>query len=223
MHLTPDISIPLGKETMQYKDMRSKKMIYVSRCLMNCNAKYPGSADVAGVYTDLIFPISNANIGIEQMPCPEIMGWGGVERRKIMYELDPDCQDQDWVLAYPELCKQEAVKVVDQMADYLEAGYEIKGVIYVSDSPTCGLTHTQTFPEVHYQMIEMRIPPEKLFDFEYKSKYVWPKLNADGEGKFGYQLYLEVEKRELPIKFIPFRPINPRQQELTRIFEQIGI
>jgi len=208
---------------MEYNDRRSKKLIYVSRCLMNCNAKYPGSADVEGVYTDLIFPISNTGIGIEQMPCLEIMGWGGVERRKIMYALDPKQKDQDWVVAYPELCKEEAIKIVDQMEDYLQAGFEIKGVIYVSDSPTCGLTNTQVFPDVHYQLIEMKIPYDKLFDFEYKSKRVWPKLKSDGEGLFGYQLYLEVERRQLPVKFIPFRPINPRQKELARIFEQIGL
>jgi len=208
---------------MIISDKRSKKLVYVSRCLLNCNIKYPGSADVAGAYTDLLFPISNQGIGIEQMPCLEILGWGGVNRIKIMYDLDPSVDNQDWVIEYPKLCKQEAKKVVDQMEDYFRSGYDIKGVIYISDSPTCGLSQTLSFPEVHYQTIAMQIPSDKLFDFDYKSTYVWPKYKYDGYGKFGYQLYLEVKKRDLPIKFIPFRPVNSRKKELNRVFKEIGL
>lgn len=208
---------------MNPKAQWPRKIIYVSHCLLNCNAKFPGSADVEGVYTDLIFPISKAGIGIEQMPCLEMMGWGGVDRSNVIYDLNPSARDQDWVLDYPALCVREAAKVVDSMEDYFRSGIEVIGVIYVSDSPTCGLRDTQTFPEVHYQLINMHIPANRLFDFEYKSKYVWPFLKADGEGKFVYPLYLEVKKRALPVKFIPFRPINPREKELTRVFAEIGL
>jgi hypothetical protein len=53
----------------------------MSHCLLNCNAKYPGSADTAGVYMDLFRPIADQDMGIEQMPCLEIMGWGGLIAR----------------------------------------------------------------------------------------------------------------------------------------------
>jgi predicted secreted protein len=200
-----------------------RKIVYVSHCLLNCNAKFPGSADEGGVYSDLILPLLNAGIGIEQMPCLEMMGWGGVDRKKVIYDLDPTIRNQDWVIEYPGLCVREAVKLVDCIEDYIRSGIEVIGIIYVSDSPTCGLCNTQTFPEVHYQLINMHIPVNRLFDFEYKSKYVWPLLKAEGEGKFGYSLYLEISKRSLPVKFIPFRPVNPRGKELARIFSEIAL
>jgi predicted secreted protein len=208
---------------LQYSDKRSRRMVYVSRCLLNCNAKFPGCSDVPGVYTEFIHPIAQAGIGIEQMPCLEIMGWGGVDRPRVMHELDPEKPDADWVLEYPKLCKREAIKVADQMEDYLKSGFEVLGVIYVDDSPTCGLTNTQVFPDVHFQIMSMNIPDELVFDFDYTFNEVLPKLDASGEGAFGYQLYLEVERRKLGVPFIPFGPTKPREQEVARILEALSI
>jgi predicted secreted protein len=211
------------KGELQYTDKRSRKMVYMSRCILNCNAKFPGCADVPGVYTEIIHPIAKAGIGIEQMPCLEIMGWGGVDRPLVMHELDPKNPNADWVQEYPKLCKREAIKVVDQMQDYLGSGFEILGVIYVDDSPTCGLTNTQVFPDVHFQIMEMDIPEDKIFDFEYTFNVVLPQLHASGEGAFGYQLYLEVERRNLGIPFVPFGPTKPRDEEVKRILDDLSL
>lgn len=210
-------------EKLVYKDRRSKKMVYVSRCILNCNAKFPGCSDVSGVYTEIIHPIAEHGIGIEQMPCLEIMGWGGVDRGKVMYDLDPDKRDAAWIGEYFELCKREAKKVVDQMEDYIKAGFEILGVIYVDDSPTCGLTNTQTFPDVHFQMMGIDAPVDKKFDLDYMFEHILPFVDASGEGAYGYQLYLEVERRGLPIKFVPFGPTKPRVEEAKRVLKDLGI
>jgi predicted secreted protein len=206
-----------------YRDLRSRKLVYVSHCLLNCNAKFPGSADTQGVYWELYQALAENGIGIEQMPCLEIMGWGGVDRPLIMYSLDPEKPDADWIRNYPELCYQEANKVVDQMAEYIQSGYQILGVIYVSDSPTCGLTNTLTFPDVHYQMIAMEIPEDKLFNYEYKRENVWPHLKSDGAGAFIYPMYQEVQKRGFDIPFLPFKPSNPHHDETERIMRSLGI
>jgi hypothetical protein len=180
------------KGELQYTDKRSRKMVYMSRCILNCNAKFPGCADVPGVYTEIIHPIAKAGIGIEQMPCLEIMGWGGVDRPLVMHELDPKNPNADWVQEYP-------------------------------DSPTCGLTNTQVFPDVHFQIMEMDIPEDKIFDFEYTFNVVLPQLHASGEGAFGYQLYLEVERRNLGIPFVPFGPTKPRDEEVKRILDDLSL
>jgi predicted secreted protein len=208
---------------LQYRDKRSKKIVFMSHCLLNCNSKFPGSADTEGVYLNLYQPIAEQGFGIEQMPCLEIMGWGGVDRPLVMYALDPEDPDADWIRDYPRLCREEAIKVVDQMQDYLQSDYHVLGVIYVSDSPTCGLTDTLTFPDVHYQMIAMQIPQDKLFDYEYKRDHVWPYLKSEGEGAFMYPLYQEVQKRGFSIPFLPFKPSNPRAKEIGRILDSLGI
>ena len=212
----------LAKE-LTYSDKRSKRVVFISHCLLNCNAKFPGCADVRGVYTELIHPIAEAGVGIVQMPCLEIMGWGGVDRPLVIHELSPENADAEWVKDYSKLCAQEAKNVVDQMADYIESGYEVMGVIYVDDSPTCGVKNTQTFPEVHFQMMEMDVPPEKMFDQEYMFEEILPHVDASGEGAFGYQLYLEVQRRELDIPFIPFGPTKDRQEEVARINKDLSL
>jgi len=214
--------LPRGKK-LEYSDKRGRKIVYVSRCILNCNAKFPGCADVPGVYTEIIHPIAEKGIGIEQMPCLEIMGWGGVNRYKVIYGLDLNDKKAPWINEYFELCKQEAKKVVDQMEDYLKSGFEILGVIYVDDSPTCGLTNTQTFPDVHFQMMEMNIPEGKEFDLDYMFENILPFVDTSGEGAYGYQLYIEVKKRRLPIKFVPFGPTKLRLEEVKRILEDLGL
>lgn len=214
--------LPKGQELV-YSDKRSKKIVYVSRCILNCNAKFPGCSDVPGVYTDIIHPIAQHGVGIEQMPCLEIMGWGGVNRDKVIHGLDLNDREAPWIKEYFELCKTEAKKVVDQMEDYLQSGFEILGVIYVDDSPTCGLTNTQTFPDVHFQMMEMNIPKGKEFDLDYMFEHVLPFVDASGEGAYGYQLFLEVKRRGLPVKFVPFGPTKPREEEVNRILKDLGL
>jgi predicted secreted protein len=209
--------------SIYYRDKRSRRIVYVSHCLLNCNTKFPGSADTEGVYWELYQPLADKGIGIEQMPCLEMMGWGGVDRSLVMYSLDPKKPDADWILKYPDLCHREAMKVVDQMADYLQSGYQISGVIYVSDSPTCGLTNTLTFPDVHCQMIAMEIPQDKLFNYEYKRDNVWPHLQSEGVGSFIYPMYQEVKKRGFEIPFLAFKPSNPHHDEAERILHSLGI
>ncbi len=208
---------------LQYTDTRSKRMVFVSHCMLNCNAKFPGCADVAGVYTELFHPIAEAGVGIEQMPCLEMMGWGGVNRPLVIHELDPDEPDAYWVQEYPRLCANEAVKVVDMMEDYIRSGFEVLGVIYVDDSPTCGLSNTQVFPDVHFQIMEMDIPPDKVFDLDYMFEHILPNVDASGEGAFGYPLYLEVQKRNLDIPFVPFGPTKPRANEVRRILKELSL
>lgn len=208
---------------LEYHDQRSKRIVYLSHCLLNCNAKYPGSADTGGVYLELYQPLAERGIGIEQLPCLEIMGWGGVDRSLVMHHLNPETPEAEWIRAYPARCREAARKVVDQMEDYLQCRYRVLGVIYVSDSPTCGLTNTMTFPDVHYQMMAMDIPADKLFEYEYKRDHVWPYLRSEGNGAFIYPMYQEVQKRGLDIPFLPFKPSNPRGEEIDRILRDLGI
>jgi predicted secreted protein len=214
--------LPKDQE-LKYSDKRSRKIVYISRCIMNCNAKFPGCSDVPGVYTEIIHPIAQRGVGIEQMPCLEIMGWGGVNRDKVIHGLDLNDREAPWIKDYFELCKKEAVKVVDQMEDYINSGFQILGVIYVDDSPTCGLTNTQTFPDVHFQMMKMNIPRGKEFDLDYMFENVLPYVDASGEGAYGYQLFLEVKRRKLPVKFVPFGPTKPREEEVNRILRDLNL
>ncbi len=56
-------------------DKRGKKIIYLSRCLINQNLRFPGIAVSSGAITELISPIIENGIGIESLPCLERIAW----------------------------------------------------------------------------------------------------------------------------------------------------
>lgn len=109
---------------------RSKKIVLTSHCILNVNSKIEGLAMFpAGseIVTDLI----KAGYGIIQLPCVEqaVLGtrrWGTVHSQ---------CN-------YPGFrarCRELLLPVVDQVEDFVSSGYEVRAVIGVDGSPTCGV------------------------------------------------------------------------------------
>lgn len=209
---------------LRFSDHRSRRVVFMSHCLINVNAKFPGFADVAGAYLDLIVPILKAGVGIYQMPCLECLGWGGVNRDYIVHKLSRDRLDQEWIQNYPVLARQKAVETADAIEDYVKAGYQVLGVVYVDDSPTCGLDNTLTFPEVHFQLLDMGVTWDNL-EFDRLMYEILPKQmhEADGVGAFGGALRDEITYRKLGVPFVPFSPQRDLQAEAERILSALGI
>jgi len=146
------------KKEINFEDNRSRKIIYLGNCLLNQNIRFPGIGVCGGAFYDLVTPLIKRGIGIEQLPCLERIGWGGVHRRSV-YGMLPmlfkyansksfpiiKLLGTVWFWNYKRLCKKEAKKVVGQMEDYKKSGYEILGIIAMNDSPTCGVTKTSDF------------------------------------------------------------------------------
>ena len=59
------------------RDERSRRVAFVSHCLLNENTRYLGGAFRAGAVAELIDELVEHGIGICQMPCPEQHAWGG--------------------------------------------------------------------------------------------------------------------------------------------------
>ena len=59
-----------------FEDNRSKRLVLVSHCLLNQNSISDGTADYAGTFTDIINKLVEKNVGIIQMPCPELLCLG---------------------------------------------------------------------------------------------------------------------------------------------------
>jgi len=212
---------------MKFTDKRSGKIVFVSHCMINCNNKFPGYADVAGAYTAFIVPILEAGIGIFQMPCLEMLGWGGVGRKKIEFELDRDNLDQEWIQEYPDLCAGWAQWTADQFQDYTENGYEILGIIHVGDSPTCGLEHVDSFPQVHFDLLDTGVTWDNLILDELILNLETPEemiaRGADGKGAFGSALRDELETRGYSVPWLPYVPSKPMDEQLVHILDVIGV
>ena len=57
-------------------DDRSKKIVFVSNCLLNANNKVQEFARYPGMFTEVVRTLDKYGVGIMQMPCPEVLHIG---------------------------------------------------------------------------------------------------------------------------------------------------
>ena len=116
-------------------DNRSKKIVFVSHCLLNMNSKYEGTAKYPDTAPFLLELLKKNNIGIEQMPCPEL-GLFEVNRKPATKEIYDTPE-------YRKVCSSYAGFVAKLAEKYKKAGYKILAVIGISGSTSCGsiITH----------------------------------------------------------------------------------
>ncbi len=212
---------------MKFSDRRSKRIVLVSHCIINCNNKFPGYADVPGAYTDFMIPIMQAGVGVFQMPCCEVLGWGGVGRKLIEHSLDRANLEQEWIQNYPELCATWARWTADRVEDYVTNGYQILGVIHVQDSPTCGTDHVDTFPQVHFDLLDSGVTWDHLNYDELIAKLETPEQmaarGANGRGAFGSVLRDELVRRGIDIPWLGYVPSKPMEEQSKRILKGLGL
>lgn len=212
---------------MKFRDKRSKKIVFVSHCIINSNNKFPGCADVPGAYTDFMIPIMESGIGIFQMSCCEVLGWGGVGRTRIEFDLDPDNLDQDWIKDYPKLGEKWALWTADRFEDYITNGYEVLGIIHVADSPTCGLDHVDPFPQIHLDLLEQGFDWNDIdFDVligELETPEEMVARGASGKGAFAAPLRDELQRRGYDVPWLPYVPTKSMKEQTEMILDSLEI
>lgn len=116
------------------EDKRSKKIVFVSSCLLNTNNKVMGLARYPGLCKEVFDKLYKHNLGIMQMQCPETL-YMGIQRwwaTKNLYDN----------LGFRKHCRELAVQVADYMESYVQVGYETVAILSCDGSPTCGVTLT---------------------------------------------------------------------------------
>lgn len=144
-----DKKLDILKEIL--KDERSKKIIFVSHCILNENIRYLGGAFRKGGIDEIIDEIQNHGIGIIQMKCPEQKAWGGVlkkhiwrplgARNKFLYKIIKILLPF-FIWNTKRVYKSIAKDVVAELTDYITSGYEVVGIIGIAGSPSCGVNTT---------------------------------------------------------------------------------
>lgn len=213
------------------------RIVYVSRCMLNQNLRFPGIAVEKGALTELIVSLIKEGIGIEPLPCLERLGWGGV-RRKTFFKYFPIVSKylgsiflpiikvflRNWLRNYRKLCKKEAKKIILQILDYNESGYSILGVITMNDSPTCGFNKTINLLRVITKSKEKNI----IFD-AFKSpslnlmKDLIPGLCEKGSGYFITELITQMKKSNLSISVIGFDVWNNLEEETENVVKKLNL
>jgi len=115
---------------------RGKKIVFISHCLLNQNAKAMGKEKSRGTIKEIIELISESGIGIVQLPCPQLEFNGGLNRRA----KDKNHYDNK---KFRSDCKKMATMTLKQIENYLAKSYSVVGILGVELSPTCAVHQLQ--------------------------------------------------------------------------------
>src|SRR5512143_830165 len=70
--------------TERLEDRRSRKVVFLSHCLLNENTRYLGGACREGCVEEIVQLCLQRGLGMVQMLCPEQHAWGGVLKRRML-------------------------------------------------------------------------------------------------------------------------------------------
>lgn len=130
-----------------FSDARSKKVVLMSHCILNANAKADSTAYIPGANEQILQLLMQLKVGIMQMPCPEILAIG-LDRGDPRGGERPILMENTRIRA--EMQKSQASEVLDtfvnqivlQVEQYINNGFNVVGIIGVDRSPTCGISKT---------------------------------------------------------------------------------
>lgn len=135
MNMTADPRGSNAQSSMDFKDGRSMKVVLVAHCVLNQNARLARCAERPAAVTELIDGLMDREVGIVQMPCPELIAIGlDREGVPIRHELDlPRCRAD---------LRRMAGELVRQIVRYRGCGVRVLGVLGKNGSPACGVERT---------------------------------------------------------------------------------
>ena len=130
-----------------FTDGRSKKVIFLAHCLLNQNAISDGTAVCPAAFGELIQLLLDHEVGVVQMPCPELCCLGldrgdpqGAERPVVVENTRIRA-----ALGAPEAAAQ-LDRLMDhvmlQIREYRRHGFTVVGIVGVNRSPSCGVDTT---------------------------------------------------------------------------------
>ena len=133
-----------------FTDGRSKKVIFLAHCLLNQNAISDGTAVCPAAFGELIQLLLDHEVGIVQMPCPELCCLG-LDRGDVHGAERPVVEENTRIRRAREKDgprqKREALAdlVAEQVQEYHKHGFQVLGIVGANRSPNCGVETTSDF------------------------------------------------------------------------------
>ena len=153
----------LKNKKFDFKDVRGKRVIIASHCILNQNSRIAtcafSEAQTPGVVE---FCLEN-KIGIIQGPCPETELLGLTRSGMDINALDGSYIAEDGEiydqLKSPRLAPRlqaMAQNLIAQAKQYLDQGFDVLGILGIAGSPACGvsLTYYKTMTEGQGAFVE---------------------------------------------------------------------
>ena len=116
------------------QDKRSKKIVIVAHCILNQNSRVQGLANFPGIIKPIVETLLEYEVGIVQMPCPELLYAG--------YKRWAQTKEQYDTPSYRRFCRKIAKQIANQIAEYTKNRVEVAAILGIEGSPTCAITKT---------------------------------------------------------------------------------
>ncbi len=192
----------------QLNDKRSRRVIFLSHCLLNENTRYLGGACRGGCVREIVAQCIDAELGMVQMPCPEERAWGGVLKRYLLMtyglrERHPWAYRLRYLLitaarAYTRLrYRRIAAQVASQIQDYVRSGFSVVGVVGVDGSPSCGV-HTTVGVDALDALCALEPASFKV----EKQNRLLREHAITGQGLFTQELQRALRRRGVSVQFL---------------------
>jgi predicted secreted protein len=121
------------------QDDRSRRLVLMIECLLNQNARDAGSATFAAMNWPLLQVCNEYNVGIVQIPCPEMSVLGLARKREEGQSIRDALDTQEG----RDRCREISLDIVNRIKEYLTQGYQIAAILGGNPkSPGCAV-HSQ--------------------------------------------------------------------------------
>ena len=197
----------LGLIRSRLKDARSGKVVFVSHCILNENARYFGGAFRKAGVKEVLYDLSTRDIGIVQMVCPERRAWGGVQKQHIWKIFNTR---QGMLYRYRKIIltifkfytifryRRMASDVIKEVVDYKDSGYEVLGLIGVDGSPSCGVDSKLELECAFEIIADLSI--DKLERESFNNR-LYAECLKEGSGMFFIELQKQAAKKKITPRF----------------------
>lgn len=177
-----------------FTDGRSKRIIFIAHCMLNQNSISDGTADFPSLNKEILNFLIEKDIGIIQMPCPELCCLGldrgnilGAES-EIVVENTRIRKEMLKSPAYDKLLELVNYIVV-QIKEYRKNNFDIVGIIGSNRSPCCGVETTSD-----------------------------NNMEVEGQGVFIKEIQKALEKEKISINFVGIKANKEMIDNIKKLF-----
>ena len=190
-------------------DERSRKIIFLSHCILNENTRYPGGAFTRGMLSTAVREIDRKGYGIVQLPCPEQRAWGGVLKKYMLlsYGLNNSGSLLNtfrnflfplFILHTKWVYKRLARDTVKMIVDYKNSGFDVIGIVGIDGSPTCGISTCLDMKKTFDYCAALSI---ESIDRKIYNNEMYGKCLKQGKGLFFVEMDKILRRKNMAITY----------------------
>jgi predicted secreted protein len=206
-------------------DERSRKIIFLSHCILNENTRYPGGAFTQGMVSAVVREIDSKGCGIVQLPCPEQKAWGGVLKKYMLLSYGLN-NSGSWLNLFRGILlplfishtkwayKKIARDTVKMIEDYKYSGFEVIGIVGVDGSPTCGISTCLDMKKSFDYCAGLNI---ESIDRNIYNKEMYSRCLKQGKGLFFLEMDKALKRKKIAITYYSHDLVREMNSEITII------